>query len=370
MTAAPAPLRQDDGAPAAQTLFAGLLDPIPGERICGEALRYGPVHAAIEEARRQDDANLPRGVWEHDLKRADWPEVIRLSQAALAGQSKDLQVAGWLIDAAVHVHGVPAVAPGLAFLSALCDAFWEGLYPAHDGEPDSPRFSPLVWLDKAVGMGLRRYPVLVAPPPPGEDDGFSTVTWSWADYESARRAEGERTLDDFHAAAERVAADRILRLNDALYTAKTNTFSFEAGLRDLAGEDAPGLSGIRQALDEIGRLIAPIHARIKDALPPPPPDPLQEAAMPEPPNPDLAPNVPVAKLGDLPAPKDREEAYKALATIAATLRRLEPHSPTPYLIERAVQWGGMGLAEVMDDIARGGHDPGILAWLLSGPNRP
>jgi type VI secretion system protein ImpA len=68
------------------------------------------------------------------------------------------------------------------------------------------------------------------------------------------------------------------------------------------------------------------------------------------------------------APSDRDAAYRALAEIAAFLRRVEPHSPTPYLIERAVRWGGMALPEVMADLSRRGRDD-LLKWLLEGSDK-
>ena len=38
-------------------------------------------------------------------------------------------------------------------------------------------------------------------------------------------------------------------------------------------------------------------------------------------------------------PQGREDAYRQLRGIADYLARTEPHSPVPYLIYRAVEWG-------------------------------
>ena len=46
----------------------------------------------------------------------------------------------------------------------------------------------------------------------------------------------------------------------------------------------------------------------------------------------------------------REIAYSELERIAAFLSTIEPHSPAPYLIRRAIQWGGMNLAELYEDL--------------------
>ena len=48
----------------------------------------------------------------------------------------------------------------------------------------------------------------------------------------------------------------------------------------------------------------------------------------------------------------RQDAYRMLEAAAAYLQRTEPHSPTPYLVKRAVTWGQMSLADLMQEIVR------------------
>lgn len=52
----------------------------------------------------------------------------------------------------------------------------------------------------------------------------------------------------------------------------------------------------------------------------------------------------------------RDEAYEALERLADFLGSIEPHSPTPYLIRRAVSWGKLPLPQLMREIAREGGD--------------
>jgi type VI secretion system protein ImpA len=48
----------------------------------------------------------------------------------------------------------------------------------------------------------------------------------------------------------------------------------------------------------------------------------------------------------------RAQAYRTLEAVADYLSKTEPHSPTPYLIRRAVNWGRMPLPELMAEIMR------------------
>ena len=46
----------------------------------------------------------------------------------------------------------------------------------------------------------------------------------------------------------------------------------------------------------------------------------------------------------------RAEAYRLLELAAAFLEQTEPHSPTPYLIKRAITWGRLPLPELMQEV--------------------
>ena len=48
--------------------------------------------------------------------------------------------------------------------------------------------------------------------------------------------------------------------------------------------------------------------------------------------------------------RSRAEAYRRLAEAADYLIRTEPHSPTPYLIKRAISWGGMTLEQLLPEL--------------------
>ena len=48
----------------------------------------------------------------------------------------------------------------------------------------------------------------------------------------------------------------------------------------------------------------------------------------------------------------REGLYRQLGEIAAALRRIEPHSPIPFLLERCVKLGGMPFPELMRAMIR------------------
>lgn len=59
----------------------------------------------------------------------------------------------------------------------------------------------------------------------------------------------------------------------------------------------------------------------------------------------------------------RAEAYRALDQAAELLLRVEPHSPVPYLVKRAVRWGSLSLSELYGELFQIA-DPTVVFRLL------
>jgi type VI secretion system protein ImpA len=51
-------------------------------------------------------------------------------------------------------------------------------------------------------------------------------------------------------------------------------------------------------------------------------------------------------------PRDRVEALNQLARVAEFFRRTEPHSPVPFLVQRAARWADMPLEEWLREVIR------------------
>ena len=62
--------------------------------------------------------------------------------------------------------------------------------------------------------------------------------------------------------------------------------------------------------------------------------------------------------GDSRASKDA--ALRTLAEIAGFFRRTEPHSPVPYLLDRAVAWANMPLEQWLVEVVR---DEGAMSLI-------
>src|SRR5207245_6811531 len=107
---------------------------------------------------------------------------------------------------------------------------------------------------------------------------------------------------------------------------------------------APGLTSVRQVVGECRTLVQQILQQKR---------PSADGAVEE-------GGSEAAGGGRSRAVGSRAEAYRQLANAAAVLRQLEPHSPIPYLVERAVELGNLPFPQLIWALIR---DADVLAEL-------
>ncbi len=355
-----------------------LLTPISADKPSGESLRYSGLYEAVEEARREDDPSLPQGVWKTELKKADWKEAARLCLDALETRSKDLQVAAWLLEAWIHLEGLPGATVGLSLLGALCESFWDTVHPLPQEGDAEFRLSPIEWVAGRIPDTVRGIPITA----PTSDEGKPCT---YADLDSARHLERLARADpQAIQAAEargRISTDRFLvsvSLTPTIFysvleaDARQSLAALDALavlLNRLCGNDAPSFQRLGDALFALQHFALRVleergdRGEVTAALP-------QGAAMDEM---DLYPQAETeeegAFYGSSPI-RSRAEAYRRLSEAADYLLRTEPHSPTPYLVRRAVAWGGMSLGELLHELVQGEGDLRAIYTLLGMRERP
>lgn len=343
-----------------------LLAPIPGPNPAGEWLLYEGTYDAIREARRADDESLPRGIWETELRKSDWESVARLCEEALTERTKDLQIALWLVEANLNLHGMATLAPGIRFLDQLCDKYWESMYPEMSADDPEYRSAPIAWMGQRFAQILRVMPVTQRVDRLGRP--LSLADWescirSIASAEEAgeeNRADtgdGGLTPKTFLLAAAATPSgqmrDMAARADDAL----RELDGFEAACdRRFEAADAPSVKPLRDALVAVKGLVmrilrergeetvvANVEASESETI-------AQGSAQAEP---GCETRDPPSATRSGPI-QSREEAYRQLKAAAEFLLRTEPHSPTPYLVLRAVSWGHRTLDEVLHEIVSDG----------------
>ncbi|WP_338847054.1 type VI secretion system protein TssA [Massilia sp. W12] len=344
--------------------YSALLTPISEQFPAGRALRGNQTYLKIEQARRQDDASLPMGAWEYDLKRADWGVVSSLSLQALRDESRDLQLLAWFLEAQLNQTGLAALAPCLVLLKDLCERFWQDLYPlAEDGDLEY-RANVIRWIGEKLLPVLRLTPIIGL----GRERQYN-----WADWEQAHRNEQLKASASKNNGAQHAPEGvSLLELNTSISSTGTEAFSHLQQMLSeslqaieelndcmdaLFAEEAPGVSSMTTLLQQILSFVESelykrgVRPQAQSAA-----ATSQSASNASLPGAAAAVSVPSAapQFTAAPAPaaeiKSRADAYARLAETAEFLMRLEPHSPVPYLVRRATEWGSLNTVELYQEL--------------------
>lgn len=329
-----------------------LLAPVSVEAPVGVPAAQDESYRRIRHEREEEDATLPLGPWERELKRANWVAASELTAAALAGRSKDLQLAAWLFEALIARSGFLAVAPSLRLIDALLQQYGDHLHP----QDSEHRLNLLLWIGQKLLPPLRRVMITAT---------GSGIDFSWNDWEQAQRNEQLRaslgkqregelegaTLAEVGAALACTPDARLLFLRDCLRDGLTALQALEHTLDATLGDEAPGLSSMRTLLERIDVVLAADARRrgvaMPDATAAHAAGPAHDGGSHDDASHDHGSEADDdAVMGSI----DRGQVYAALADIAHALETIEPHSPVPYLIRRAVAWGSLNTAQLYSEV--------------------
>ena len=361
-----------------------LLKPLPGDEPTGTSARYDPVIAQVRIARDFDDPSLPQGEWERPLKKADWSLVAELCSKTLGERSKDLQIAAWLTEAWIHLHQVDGLRAGVRLIKSLLDTYWNGVHPrqSEDGDYDA-RVAPLAWMNEILPLTLRLN-VGLMPWPDRKPPFISLEDWTKAsllappksdDDNEAKPAETP-SREELMLVGATTATQMLLQMRESLAAAMTEWREFDAMIDKRLNKEAPSLSRVGETLGLIDRAITSLLSNRQNVSAVTARAPLENAIHTEQPveltkhNAEL--EIKSAEPGDdfvdlrlATGPiRSRADAYRQLEAIANFLQSIEPHSPTPYLVRRAVSWGRMPLPELMQEVLREEGDLNRLFTVL------
>lgn len=340
--------------------FEPLLAPISASAPCGVALRYADTYRLIEEARRADDANLPQGIWEQPLKRADWDQAEALCVAALTERSKDLQIAAWLCEAWVALRGLDGLAAGLHLLRALVETYWDEVHPQMEDGDIEFRSAPFDWLNKNIGVAMQQLTLAEGRNAGGQP--FRLGTW-----EQALRAElaapppgrnrpaappppDQLTRAQFAAAAAQMGTDYYRALRDRIEQAAAALELLGDALDQRMGRHAPLFGAIAARIDLCYATVQELAGELADDDDDGADFDDEDAGMDSMDGMDQAAPQPQPMMARRGGIHSRDEAYRQLGEVAEYLLRTEPHSPVPYLVKRAITWGEMPLAELLQEL--------------------
>jgi type VI secretion system protein ImpA len=229
----------------------------------------------------------------------NWNRVVELSQKILTQKSKDMGVASHLCIGLLRRDGLVGLVEGLEAYQALLEEHWDGLFPPLRAR--NARKAQLDFLDERSSKFAGRENITSGD---GETLQHIAQTIKAIDQTLEGKLQGEPVI--------------LPELADVIQT-RLKLVPLKPKIEQ---DDNQGVTRT-EIVEELPRSVSTISGPIRS----------------------------------------REDAYRQLSEIADYIAKVEPHSPTPYLVRRAVSWGEMSLAELLKELV--GDNPANLKPVYS-----
>lgn len=238
------------------TYIDSLLEPISEKSPVGEDVKYENIYDEIKEARREDDPSLSQGVWQIDLKKADWHQVIKLSENVLKTKSKHLQIVMWLTEAMTMLDGFDGLSGGLQITSAMCEKFWDDIYPSIVDTDDkqlmfAQRVSTLYFLSDKIHERVLLIPITSDNT---MERSYNLSDWMTARYNMRIKKTDGITFQDLHKSGILTDLDFLKKIDSNLNDIFNSLNALDKFLVEKCGNQSPSFKILRDHLLDIQKI--------------------------------------------------------------------------------------------------------------------
>lgn len=342
----------------------GLLEPISEDNPAGTDIREDASPASpfytIKDARNAARTAERNSMFDGGSSEADdnWRKTQELAPDILKNHSKDLEIASWYTEALLRRYGYQGLRDGFTLIRRLVEEYWDNLFPMPDEDGLETRVAPLTGLNGEGAEGVLIAPIRNVP----LTEGASVGPFNFWQYQQAldiqkivdeeqraeRAAKNGFSLEDIDKAvaesSETFYVDLVHDLEHSIdeFTKISNLLDQHCGVHD-----APPTSNILGVLRDC---LGAVKHIAKHKLP--------VASDPDQAEGEEADGAVAADGSASPAAaavargpvKNRDDAFRQLREISEFFRKTEPHSPISYVLEKAVKWGNMNLAELVQEL--------------------
>ena len=318
--------------------------------ICGENLSLSKTYDEIKEARFEEDEHLSMGIWERELKKADWDRVEQLCVEALLNKSKDLQIVGWLVEALTILDGFDGIILGIEILNGFIKSYGQTCYPKTDDKTsdDEQKKNILDWIYETLNKRMMFVPFITR-------DNLEITLYKY-DYAVevksilVRAPEQSKeiqesieknhiiTLDNIQNILSSANSGDLKKLLEKLENIESIKTSFEETARTLS--DDPVFFKLMANVEKIKNILKPYVGKKSQAL-----------------KVSMSKKVPVLK-------SSRDAIYEEIGSLANQLRHIEKHSPSYYILDMVVSWKDKNLLEIITDLKSGNSEAHELLKIL------
>lgn len=310
--------------------FAALLEPCSESNPAGSYLEPSSELKFAVQAERERERNI--FLQKIQGPPPKWSEVIDRCKDALAKQTKDLQLAVWLCEGLVKLHGFAGLRDGLHFLHEMSLKFWDTMYPPLT-DPSARKSLVSFSSSKDTLSPPPSLPALVRLAPITKATEFCSLT------------DSRNSPDEFLKRALGSPPDFYEKLTVELTDCKREFDDFQSFLESKFDDQSkPNLGELDTALVDC---LATVNGTPKRS----PAGSSTSGQLTSAATGSQGKNAPLVSCAT------REEAFAQLSSIADYLKNHEPHHPVTFLVQRAVRWTMLPFEEWLVEVV---NDPGTL----------
>jgi type VI secretion system ImpA family protein len=337
-----------------QYSIKSIFDEIPGTPDgAGVDVSLTDVYDKIRDARFEEDDRLSLGIWERDLKKANWPLVEKLSFEALTNKTKDMQILGWFVESLALLDGFGGILSGINILCSFIDLFWHSSYPRNENNlPDAEqKLRILDWIYETLG----KRSLFMQFPLNNEYNKINLYDYEYAAelkkmssrspneagkiIENAKK-NGIKTIEEIRNIIDtwsEESVSEVVTLIDDIRLAKKELENVMSKV--LKENDVGVFTKLTSNLSKIESLIAKTKKNTTEV-------------------------VGTVSSDNYAIKHDRNKIYDDIKMLAKELKVIEKHSPSYYILELVVSWKEKGLLEIIDDLKSGTSESHKLLKLL------
>ncbi|MDR0744364.1 MAG: type VI secretion system ImpA family N-terminal domain-containing protein [Holosporales bacterium] len=325
--------------------------------ICGKDLSLSQIYDDIKNAKYEEDDRLSLGVWERELKKAEWQLVEQLCVDALINQSKDLQIVGWLMEALAVLDGFEGICKGIEILDEFTKIYWKDCYPKNEDNEsdDEQKLKILDWIYETINKRAISIPFV-------NNNGISISIYNY-DYaiemktilirapdrakeiQESIEKNNIKTLEMIQNIMKSLDKDYLKSIIECLDRLKHKTDELEKNLRKLFNNDT--VTVFSKLISNVNKLKKFITQYITD---------IPENSG------NLIKNH--KEYANIPTSSTREQIYDQIAQLAQQLQEIEKHSPSHYMLELVVSWKNKTLLAIINDLKSGTSEAHELLKIL------
>ena len=315
---------------------------ISGENPAGRPLDYA-VKSRLDEDRKEVDPSLYDDndpLRPTEPKYADWEDIVELACDVLTNQTKDLNLVIRLFEAITRSEGFPGLLQGMELLVGYVSTCWEYTYPAVESEEDIDlRAGPFLWVADAergarFPTTFRMLPMIIT-----NNNKYRVLDWA-----NSKQPNAPISFDMI----TKGMAEMDYELAQKNFECLRDSLQLLAQLQEILDEYmanfSPSLIGLRNAMLECMKIAEGIANKLR---------PVESDQPAEDQETESDGGTPRKTGGGLSgwnpqnAQAARSAIYSQLRDAADLLIQLEPHSPIPYLIRKAIDLGELPYPQLM-----------------------